>query len=68
MTERTYVLFELTGIFGRHYTQSLKDGGSNPERVLRLFTDRVIEDLKKETNDAAQERLEPKDHKPEHQD
>lgn len=35
-----------TEIMGRHYTSSLKDGGNNPERALRLFTDRVIADLK----------------------
>ncbi len=40
-------LADITEIMGRHYTQSLKDGGDNPERVLRLFTDRVVEDLKK---------------------
>ena len=40
-------LEQITEIFGRHYTQALKDGGKNPERVLRLFTQAVIDDLKR---------------------
>lgn len=36
----------ITRLMGRHFTQSLRDGGANPERVLRLFTDRVVADLK----------------------
>ncbi len=41
-------MHKITEIMGRHYTQSLKDGGQNPERVLRLFADRVVADLKLE--------------------
>ena len=41
----------VTDLMGRHYTQSLKDGGQNPERVLRLFTDRVVADIKREPDE-----------------
>lgn len=41
-------LSRCTEIMSRHYQQALRDGGQNPERVLRLFTQAVIDDLKRE--------------------
>lgn len=53
MNNPTIPLAKITEIMGRHFTQSLKDGGSNPDRVLRLFTDRVVDDLKREPSGPA---------------
>lgn len=43
----TFTLEQITEILGRHYQASLEAGGANPERVLRLFTDRVVDDLRR---------------------
>lgn len=61
MLPARFTLAEITEIMGRHYQASLRDGAASSERTLRLFVDRVIEDLKKESTNAAQEGLEPKD-------
>ena len=62
-----FTLAQVTAIMSRHYARSLKEG-PNPERVLGWFVDRVVEDLKKESNNAVEKGLEPQGHQPEHQD
>jgi predicted phage gp36 major capsid-like protein len=44
-TERTYTLAELTRAMGPAYVQAGKE--TNPERVLRIFTDILLDELKK---------------------